>query len=400
MGANDSPATRRQIIKTFGAGVGLAGLAGCTGGGGGSGGSGGGGGGDSTSSSSGGSSDGSGSSGGSSSGGSDVALRVAGGGGSWGENRRKAFTEPFANGEIAWDTEHKVEYTSAASNQYMSELQRSPEQPAYDAIELDGQRAALLGEIGAIRKQTDIEGFDDIPGAYKNEYMGGTVAFPRGIAARSDMVDKTFETWDDLIDPDLKGKVGFEPWSNAGSKYFYVINKKEGGTLDNIEPGLEWMREFVEVTDPIIFDQIDQALKLYQNGDMVVAPFLSARAENLELDEGLDMEFTVPEAGAPLDFWGYPITKHVDDAHKAVADEYARGCLHPEVQATFAEVMGYPPCAPGATEYISDEAKENHPMMNPSDEQIERYNVGIDWVQAAKQTNADGEQFRKVLAGG
>jgi spermidine/putrescine-binding protein len=393
MGADDRQASRRKILKTFGAGVGLAGLAGCTGATGGDGGG-------STSSGSGGSSGGGDSSGGSSGGGSSATLRIAGGGGSWGEARQNAFTEPFKNGEIAWDKEHKVSYTSAASEKYMSELQRSPKQPAYDAIELDGQRAAILGEIDAVSKQSDIEGWDDIPSAYKNEYMGGTVAFPRGIAARADMTDKTFETWDDLIDPDLKGKVGFEPWANAGSKYFYVINKKEGGSLDNIEPGLEWLREFVEVTDPVVFDQIDQAMKLFQNGDMVVAPFLSARTENLEIDEGLDMEFTVPEAGAPMDFWGYPITKHNDDAHHAVAREYARGCLHPEVQATFAEEFGYPPCAPDAAEFISEEAKENHPMMNPSDEQLERYDVGIDWVQAAKQSNADGERFRKVLAGG
>lgn len=385
MGTDGTPSTRRTVLKSLGVGAGITALAGCIGGGGGDGGDGDG--------SSDGSSDGGGSS-------SDVALRVAGGGGSWGEARQAAFTRPFANGEVAWEKKHKVEYITSASNKYMAELKRNPKEPAYDAVELDGQRAALLGDIGAVSKQTDIPGFDDIPNAFKNEYMGGTVAFPRGLAWRKDLTDKTFETWDDLIDPELKGKVGFEPWANAGSKYFYVINKKEGGSLDNIQPGLDWLREFVEVTDPIIFDQIDQAMKLYQNGDMVVAPFLSARAENLEINEGLDIGFSVPKNGAPMDFWGYPITEHNSDAHHAVAEEYARGCLHPEVQAKFAEEFGYPPCHPEASEYISEEAKENHPMMNPSDEQLKRYDVGIDWVQAAKQSNKDGEQFKKVLAGG
>ncbi|WP_157533213.1 extracellular solute-binding protein, partial [Haloferax profundi] len=148
---------------------------------------------------------------------------------------------------------------------------------------------------------------------------GGTVAFPRGLAWRKDLTDKEFNTWDDLIDPDLEGKVGFEPWSNAGSKYFYVINKIQGGNLDNIEPGLDWIREFVEVTDPVIFDQVDQAMKLYQNGDMVVAPFLSARAENLQINEGLKMGWSVPKNGAPMDFWGYPITNHNDEDHHELA---------------------------------------------------------------------------------
>ncbi|WP_231727957.1 hypothetical protein, partial [Haloferax profundi] len=63
-----------------------------------------------------------------------------------------------------------MKYSTAASEKYMSELKRNPKQPAYDAIELDGQRAALLGDIGAVSKQSDIEGWEDIPNAYKNEY--------------------------------------------------------------------------------------------------------------------------------------------------------------------------------------------------------------------------------------
>jgi putative spermidine/putrescine transport system substrate-binding protein len=251
-----------------------------------------------------------------------------------------------------------------------------------------------------VNQKEALDNWEPIPQAYKNEYMAGTVAFPRGLAWREDLVDKQFETWDDLADSSLEGKVGFEPWNNAGSKYFYVINKIKGGSVDNIEPGLKWLRNFVQATDPIVFDSIDQAMKLFQNGDMVAAPFLSARAENLELDEGLEMGWAVPKGGAPMDYWGYPITKHNDEDRHEQARVFAEGCLTPKTQATFAEDFGYPPCHPEAQKEISEEAKENHPMMNPSEEQLQRYNMDINWVKAAELSAQHGERFRKVIAGG
>ncbi|QCC49437.1 extracellular solute-binding protein (plasmid) [Halobellus limi] len=327
-------------------------------------------------------------------------MRVTGGGGSWGEDRQAAFFEPFENGEPPYDEEHNYKYITAASGQYTTELKRDPKNPAYELVELDGQRAELLGQNDALIKQTEFDNYDDIPPAFKNEYMGGTVYFPRGIAYREDKTDKEFNTWDSLIDPDLKGKVGFEPWDNAGSKYFYVINKIKGGSLDNIEPGLEWLREFVETTDPIIFDQIDQALSLFMNEEMYVAPFLSARTENLEINEDIPMGFSVPEGGCVQDYWGYPITKHTSEDRLEEAKILGNGNLAPEPQAKFAEIMGYPPANPAATELIPDETLEKHPMMNPTEEQRARYDVGIDWLQVEQQKQEDGQRFKEVLAGG
>ena len=131
MGVNDSPLSRRRVLKALAAGTGVAGLAGCSGGGGGASG-GDAGSGDGTTASSG---------GGSSSGESAV-VRVGGGGGSWGEARQKSLFEPFANGEPPYDEEHNYKYISASSEQYTAELKRDPENPNYELVELDAQRAA------------------------------------------------------------------------------------------------------------------------------------------------------------------------------------------------------------------------------------------------------------------
>jgi hypothetical protein len=63
-------------------------------------------------------------------------------------------------------------------------------------VELDNLRAPLLGEAGAlVNHAEEIDNMSNIPPAFKNEWMGGTTVFPRGIAYRSDLLDKEFNTW-------------------------------------------------------------------------------------------------------------------------------------------------------------------------------------------------------------
>jgi spermidine/putrescine-binding protein len=393
MGPNDSPATRRRVLKSLGAGGSLVALAGCTGAGGG---------GESSSgtSGSGGNSGGSSTEGGSSGGGNKMpTVKVAGGGGSWKDARFASFWTPYQNGEDPWEKEHKVQYTKMDSNQYMAEIQRDPENPAFDHFELDNMRAPVLGDAGALVNQAEtIDNMDNIPEAFKSKWMGGTTVFPRGIAYRSDKLDKEFNSWDDLIDPDLEGKVAFEPWANAGSKFFYVINKAKGGDLNNLDPGFEWLEEFVETTDPVFFDQVDKAMQLFRNEEIYVASFLSARTSTLDMEEGIEMTLSIPEEGSVADYWGYPLAKHRPDANIEAGKEFLEGAYTPEVQAGFAEEFGYPPAVPEATELISEEVKEKRPFITLSPEQLDRFNNGIDWAQVQKQKSEDGRRWTKIIS--
>lgn len=389
MGGKQNPRTRRNVVKSIGGAAAIAALAGCSGAGGGGGGSGG-----STDTDASTSTDSS-----TSSGASSVEITLAGTGGSWGDARAKAFYDPFRNGEMAWDEEHKLTFSSVPSEQYTSSLKRSPENPQYDLVELDGQRAELLGKRGAAAKQADvIDNFDNVADAYKNDYMGGTTVFPRGLAYRKDKLDVEIEEWDDLIDPALRGKVSIGSWDQAGSKYFFAINHAKGGTLDDLEPGFNWLREFIDVTDPKITTSTDQAMQFWRNGEVYAAPFLSARVDQLRNDQGYDMAFAIPTGGMVMDYWGYPMMKHTSDDKKQVAMEFLEGAFDPEVQANFAESFGYPPATPDSYEFISDEAKERHPTMILSDEQISRFDMGIDWTRVAEMSPEVGQEWRKIVS--
>ncbi|SNR66823.1 ABC transporter substrate-binding protein [Halorubrum vacuolatum] len=371
MTVNNSRSTRRTIIKATGGSVAALGIAGCLG--------------DDDEDTNGDDGD-------------RPAVQVSGGGGGYGESRIQNFWEPFENGEGPYGDGHSYEYTEMASDQYMADIQQNPENPDFDTVELDDQRAPILGEAGAlVNHAEEIDNWENIPDAFKTEWMGASTVFPRGIAYRADEIDKEISSWDDLIDPDLEGQVGFEPWENAGSKYFYVINHIEGGDVNNIEPGLEWMEEFVETTDPIIFDQVDQADSMFENDEILITPYLSARSDSLRLDSGLDMEFVIPEEGSVMDYWGYPILRHRPEENIEEAKAALEGHYTPEIQAGFAEDFGYPPAMQEAYEYISDEALEER-FLELTEEQTERFDVDIDWVEAQRLSDEHGPQFQQVIA--
>jgi spermidine/putrescine-binding protein len=389
MTANRSRTSRRNVLKGIGTSAGALALAGCSGNSGGdtTEGSSGSSGGDTTASGSGGDSE------------SMPTVQVAGGGGSWKEARFASFWTPYQNGESPWQEKHKVEYTEKGSNQYVAEIKRNPEDPSFDMVELDNMRAPLLGEQDALVNQADkVDNMSNLPPAFKNDYMGGTTVFPRGIAYREDKLDKEFNSWDDLIDPDLKGKVAFEPWANAGSKFFYVINKAQGGDLNNLDPGFEWLEEFVDTVDPVFFDQVDKAMQLFRNEEIYVASFLSARTSSLRINDGLDMKFSIPKEGSVADYWGYPLLKHRPEANRKEGLEFLEGAYTAEAQAGFAEEFGYPPAVPEAQELISEETKEKRPLITLSPDQLDRFDNGIDWVQVEKQKSKDGQRWRKIVS--
>jgi spermidine/putrescine-binding protein len=394
MGTDDNPIDRRRVLKTIVAGGGIATIAGCTGGNGGGGGSGDGG------DSSGGDSGGGGSGDGESQSSASVPITLGGTGGSWGEARAESFYDPFRNGEDPWSSPHELDFSATPSEQYTTSMQRSPDNPPFDLVELDGQRAMLLGERGAVANQAElVENIDNVADAYQNPYMGGTTVFPRGLAYRRDQVSKELTKWDDLIDPELEGRVSIGSWDQAGSKYFFAINQVMGGSLDNLEPGFEWLREFVDVTNPTITTSTDQAMSLWRNGEIYAAPFLSARVDSLRNDEGYDMGFSIPEGGSVMDFWGYPVAENISEEKKQTAVSFLEGAYDPEVQASFSEAFGYPPATPESYDYISEETMEEHPTIQLSEEEIARFDMGIDWLKVEQMKTEVGQQWRSIVRG-
>lgn len=105
-------------------------------------------------------------------------------------------------------------------------------------------------------------------------------------------------SWTDLADPKFKGKVVIPPFSNGfGLQAFLMINRINGGTENNVEPGFEaFTKNYVPnvlnfAPAPADMDQ------LFQTGQAVISANGKSRAMALA-KTGFPVDFVAPKEGA------------------------------------------------------------------------------------------------------
>jgi putative spermidine/putrescine transport system substrate-binding protein len=104
-------------------------------------------------------------------------------------------------------------------------------------------------------------------------------------------------SWLDLFDPAYAGKYAIGDISGtSGLQFLLALNKIKGGTLDNIDPGLEAIKPLAKGSS-VLYTQADQLLSLFERGEVVIAPWYPDRA-GVAMDKGLSLAVAYPKEGA------------------------------------------------------------------------------------------------------
>jgi putative spermidine/putrescine transport system substrate-binding protein len=104
-------------------------------------------------------------------------------------------------------------------------------------------------------------------------------------------------SWLDLFDPAYAGKYAIGDISGtSGLQFLLALNKIKGGTLDNIDPGLEAIKPLAKGSS-VLYTQADQLLALFERGEVVIAPWYPDRA-GVAMDKGLSLAVAYPKEGA------------------------------------------------------------------------------------------------------
>jgi len=109
--------------------------------------------------------------------------------------------------------------------------------PAY------GPSGKAAGDLAPYKVSTwdTIQGSKDADGYYYVSYYG-VMAFEINTTVVKDVP----QTWQDLLKPEYKGQVGLpgDPRSsNEGAQSVYAAAMANGGSLDNVKPGLDFMKQ-------------------------------------------------------------------------------------------------------------------------------------------------------------
>lgn len=148
-----------------------------------------------------------------------------------------------------------------------------------------------------------------------------------GIAYNTALVKSPPESWADLWNPQLKGKIGIaRTSSNLGLATLAIATKTFGGSEDNLEPGWERLKmlEAKAARSPATLTQ------MLEREEIAIAPLWNNNTA-AAAEKGLPIRFVMPKPGATAIisyFSGIASTRHPD-----LVNEWLDGILSPAYQA-------------------------------------------------------------------
>jgi putative spermidine/putrescine transport system substrate-binding protein len=210
------------------------------------------------------------------------------------------------------------------SSQFAAAIRATGGKPDMDVVFIDNSLAAQvhgekLSETLDRKKLTHAA--DVIPTAWgKDESYVVAMVSATVLVYNPKIVKAPPTSWLDLFDPAYAGKYAIGDISGtSGWQYFLALNKLKGGTLENIDPGIEAIKPLAKGS-PVLYTQADQLISLFERGEIAIAPWYPDRA-GVAIDKGLSLAVAYPKEGAVGILPAVMIpkgTSKVDLAHKFV----------------------------------------------------------------------------------
>lgn len=270
-------------------------------------------------------------------------LVVSSFGGEWTETHRKLVIEPFEK-----ETGAKVRLVTGYSADIMAQLQAQKDNPQMDVVHFSGGQEALAAAEGLLApiKPDELSNYADMyPIAVKNIEKGEGPAFSVaaiGLLYNHDQVEEPPTSFLDLARDEFRDKVLLVDISNSyGLLGLLMMNKANGGTLDDIQPGLDFVGELLDKGADVVKSS-PEVRQLFAQGDVVVGPYANDHAYRLK-EAGAPISFVVPKEGAAASFLTVNLVAGRPAENRELALKFIDYTLRPEVAAGWAEDARYSP---------------------------------------------------------
>jgi putative spermidine/putrescine transport system substrate-binding protein len=239
-------------------------------------------------------------------------FTLASTGASWGEGLRAAFIDApkFEEGNGV-----KVSWEHAIDSVFTAKAMASCGNPPFSTLAVLQAEASFLA-LGGCLQDYDLAicaNYKDIIDAAREPPRGSLKNwFTPFVLIVMGMVWNTKEaarptSYQDLMNPKYKGRVGIPAYGWVGNSWLQVLNKTLGGNEDNIDPGIAFLAQLMKTNDPVILENTDAAMKAFAREEIVLMPFWNGRTFVLQ-SQGVpvDIEY-IP--GTMLVGNGFPVLK-------------------------------------------------------------------------------------------
>ena len=187
------------------------------------------------------------------------------------------------------------------SSQTAAALRATAGNPDMDVVFMDDAFAAQTNNEGLNEKldRTKLTNAGDIiPSAWgKNDGYIATMVSATAIIYDPKVVKTPPTSWLDLFDSQYAGKYVIGDISGtSGWQFLLALNKIKGGTLDNIDPGIDAIKPLAKGST-VLYTQADQVVSLFERGEIVIAAWYPNNAAAAAA-KGLSLAVAYPTEGA------------------------------------------------------------------------------------------------------
>lgn len=185
------------------------------------------------------------------------------------------------------------------SGQSLAQLVAEKSNPVADIVYLGISFAAQAQKEGVVTPYKPAH-WDAIPADLKDPegnwftVHSGTMGFMVNVDALDGKPIP--KSWADLLKPEYRGLVGYLDPSSAFVGYVAAMaaNLAHGGTVDNMQPGLDYLKT-LQKNDPIVPKQTSYARLL--SGEIGILLDYDFNAYRAKHKDGANVEFVIPEEG-------------------------------------------------------------------------------------------------------
>lgn len=276
-------------------------------------------------------------------------LIVRAWGGAWGDALKEGVTDPFTE-----MTGIPVRLDFTEDNEIKPKIWAAVDQGRVPPIHVNWD-TTTNATISALRGVTvdlgDLKGLDKLLPIAKPVGLDGwplvnTYSYVYVCAYRPEAFpDGAPKSWRVMLEERLKGRVALY---NDGIGFNPIAVLAGGGTVkdipDNMEPGYEFYRA-LKKNDPLLGEDPDFTT-WFQNGEINIACTISVNARAAK-QNGIDVEWTVPEEGCKVDTDGLWIPKGLPENEEYWAKQLVQYAIGRDAQEKWCAALGLPPVYPG-----------------------------------------------------
>jgi putative spermidine/putrescine transport system substrate-binding protein len=259
-------------------------------------------------------------------------------GGDYGKWLKESFEDPFTQA-----TGVKLVHDVGENPARFAKLRTFRDRPKFQLIVLQDRYLYEAARDGLIEDldYSLIPNAADVEPSYRKKNWLAYSSLSIGLIYNTSAVKEPPREWTDVLDDRYKGRIFIDDFNHFGLHITVALALANGGSYENITPGLKIMQEIKERLSPRFISTSQEGMKLLGSGEVDVAMWQNARAFILKR-QGKPIEYVIPTTGDVLVLYGNGIVKNA--GVRELGHQYLNFTVDPKLQGRF--VSGVIPSEP------------------------------------------------------